>query len=114
VVSDPGVASAMAQAERVPNLVFDRIEDTCPRLFQPPRPVTEIYGESHTGYSWVRRYPGTNLALFMVNGSIKLVDGARGGQPDYLGTESDWARAPLPLVCTRHAELYHAKLLSAP
>jgi hypothetical protein len=113
VVSDPRVAAALAQAERVPNLVFDRIEDACPRLFQPRRPVTEVYGDAGTGYRWIRKYPGTNLALFMVDGSIKLVDGARGGQPDYLGTEGAWARAPLPLVCGRHDELYHAELASA-
>ena len=113
-VSTPGVAPALAQAEHVPNLVLDRIEDACPRLFQPPRPATEVYGDSHKGYRWIRKYPGTNLATFIVNGSIKLVDGARGGRPDDLGTESDWARAPLPLVCSRHGELYHAKLFSAP
>jgi hypothetical protein len=113
-VSDPEAAVALAQAERVPNLVFDRIEDACPRLFQPPRPMTEVYGDSHEGYRWIRKYPGTNLATFIIDDSIKLVDGARGGRPDDLGTESAWAKAPVPLVCSRRGESYHAKLLSAP
>ncbi len=112
VVSDPGVATPLARAESVPNLVFDRIEDACPRLFQPPRAVTEVYGDSEAGYSWIRKYPGTNLAISIVKGSIQLADGARGGRPDYLGGESDWAKAPLPLVCSRQHELYHAKLLA--
>jgi hypothetical protein len=111
VVSDPGAATALERAGRVPNLVLDRIEDACPRLFQPRRPVTATYGDSRTGYRWIRKYPSTNLTTFIDHGSVALVDGARGGRPRYLGHESDWAKAPLPLACGRHGELYYAKLM---
>lgn len=111
VVSDPAAATALEQAERVPNLVLDRIEDACPRLFQPRRPVTEAHGDGRAGYRWIRKYPGTNLSLLMVQGAAELVDGARGGRPDYLGSESDWAKSPLPIACGRHGALYYAHLI---
>lgn len=111
VVSDPGAATALEAAERVPNLVLDRVEDACPRLFQPQRPVTATYGDSLAGYRWIRKYPSTNLTIFIDHGSVALVDGARGGRPKYLGKESDWAKAPLPLACGRRGELYYAKLM---
>ncbi len=114
VVSDPGVATVLAQAQRIPNLVFDRIEDACPQLFQPRRPLTQAYGDSRAGYRWIRKYPGTNLSTFIVHDSVELVDGARGGRPDYLGSESDWARAPLPLTCGRSGERYYARMRAPP
>jgi hypothetical protein len=114
VVSDPGAATALEQAERVPNLVLDRVEDACPRLFQPQRPLTTIYGDGHTGYRWIRKYPSTNLTTFIDHGLVALVDGARGGRPRYLGRASDWAKSPLPLACGRHGELYYAHLSPSP
>lgn len=114
VVSDPGAATILEQAEQVPNLVFDRIEDACPGLFQPRRPLTEAYGDRQAGYRWIRKYPGTNLSTFIVHGSVELVDGARGGRAAYLGSESAWARSPLPLACGRHGELYYAHLIRSP
>lgn len=109
VVHDTESRVALANAERVPDLVFARIEDACPRLFQPRRPVTQVYGDSRSGYIWMRKYPSTNLTMLIVRGETKLVDGVRGGLPNYLGSESDWAKSALPLVCGRRGEFYYAR-----
>ncbi len=111
VVRDPTIRSALTEAERGPNLVLDRLEDACPQLFRPRRPLTEVYGSERTGYRWIRKYPTTNLAAVIVGGSVELVDGVRGGQPGYLGGESAWEQAPLPLTCGRSGDFYYAKLL---
>jgi hypothetical protein len=113
VVQDPGSRLALANAEREPDLVFDRMEDECPLLFQPPRPVTEAYGDSQHGYIWMRIYPGSNLTALISEGSLRVVDGARGGRADVLGSESDWAKGSVQLACGRHGELYYAKAVSS-
>lgn len=113
VVSDPGSRVALADAERGPNLVFDRVEDACPQLFQPSRPMTQAFGNGKTGYVWLRKYTSTNLALAIVGGSVRLADGVRGGQPEYLGRESAWEKAPLALACERRGASYRAWLTSS-
>lgn len=113
VVPDPAARLALAAAEREPDLVFNRMENECPRLFQPPHPVTEIFGDSRRGYVWMRKYPGTNLTAVLSQGSLRLVNGTRGGRPLNLGSESDWVRGPVPLACGREGELYHARVSSS-
>lgn len=112
VVRDPGSGLALARAEREPDLVFDRMEAECPGIFLPPHPVTEAYGDSRSGYLWMRKYSGTGLAALIRDGSLKFVDGTRGGLPDPLGAESEWARAPVPLACGRRDEHYFARPVS--
>jgi hypothetical protein len=113
VVMDPGSRLALAAVEREPNLVFDRMENECPQLFQPPRPVTEAYGDSHHGYLWMRKYPGTNVTAVLSDGALRLADGARGGHPMPLGREGDWLKGPVPLECARRGGSYYAKPISA-
>ena len=113
VVPDPAAALALANAEREPNLVFDRMEDECPRLFQPPRPVTKVFGDGHGGHIWAREYPVTDLTALLSGGLLRVADGLRGGRPDMLGRESDWARAPVPLACGREGEHFHARVVSS-
>jgi hypothetical protein len=113
VVPDQDSRVALANAQREPDLVFDRMEDECPRLFQPPRVVTEAYGDSRHGYVWMRKYSGSSLTAFIGEGSLTLVDGARGGAPEVLGSESDWAKGLVRLACGRHGELYFAKAVSS-
>lgn len=113
VVHDPAARLALAAAEREPDLVFNRMEKECPRLFQPPHPVTEIFGDNRRGYLWMRKYPGTNLSAVLSHGSLRLVDGARGGRPLNLGSETDWARGPVPITCGREGELYYARVASS-
>jgi hypothetical protein len=109
----PGSRVALASAEREPNLVFDRMEDECPRLFQPPRPATEAYGDRHSGYLWIRKYLSTNLTALVGHGVLTFVDGTRGGRPDILGRESDWAKGTVPLECGRRGGHYYAKVVSS-
>lgn len=111
VVRDAKRQAALAISQREPNLVFERVEDACPLLFEPRRPVTQAYGDSRSGYLWMRKYPDTNLTLLIARNSIKLVDGVRGGQPEYLGTETEWAKAALPLICGRRGQSYFARKL---
>jgi hypothetical protein len=106
VVPDPGAALALTAAEREPDLVFDRMENECPQLFQPPHPVTQVYGETRKGHIWLRKYPGTNVTALLRDGYLRLVDGARGGRPVDLGTASSWAKAPVPFACGGRRKLY--------
>jgi hypothetical protein len=112
VVPDPASRVALANAEREPNLIFNRMEDECPQLFQPLRPLTKVYGDGHGGHIWAREYPVTDLTALLSGGYLRIADGLRGGRPDILGTESDWARAPVPLVCGRHGEHFYAQMTS--
>lgn len=113
VVPDPGSRIALADAEREPDIIFDRMEKECPRLFQPGRPVTRVFDDGNGGYLWSREYLSTNLSAVISNGSLRLVDGTRGGPPDMLGSESDWAKASVPIACGRHGEHFYAKVVSA-
>lgn len=108
-VPDSGARSALASTEREPNLVFDRMENECPGLFQPSRPVTEVYGGGNGGYLWIRKYEGTGLTALIRDGSLRLVDGTKGGRPYLLGSESDWAKGAVPLSCGRREGRYYAK-----
>ena len=113
VVPDPSSRLALAAAEREPDLVFGRMESECPWIFQPPRPVTQVYGDSRSGYIWMRKFPGTDLTAVISGGALRLVDGTRGGRPDWLGSESDWARALPRLACWRQGERYRARVVSS-
>jgi len=97
--------------ERVANVVFDHLERACPKLFQPAGPVTLDYGDALQGYGWMRRYQNTDLTVVITGGIVELFDPLRGGGAQvYLGHESDWEKAVLPLACWRHDERYHAAL----
>ena len=113
VVADPASRRALAAAEREPDLVFERMESECPRLFQPPRPVSQVYGDSRSGYLWLRKYPGTGLTAVIMKGTLKLVDGTRGGRAAVIGNESDWARGAVRLACGRLGEHYYARIVSS-
>ena len=101
VVKGPGRSPELMDAERSADMVFDRLEDECPELLRPKRLATEVWGDPHAGYTWIRKYGSTNLVALIVHGSLELVDGARGGQPAALGRESDWLQRPQPLTCGR-------------
>lgn len=110
-VPDPASRRALAAAEREPDLVFERMESECPRLFQPLRPMTQVYGDSRRGYLWLRKYPGTGLTAIVMEGVLKLVDGTRGGRAAVIGSESDWARGAVRLACGRQGEHYYARVV---
>jgi hypothetical protein len=98
---------------REPNLVFDRMEDECPLLFRPSRWVTEVYGDAQHGYIWMRKYGSSNLTALIDGAFLDVADGARGGRPEVLGSESDWAKGRVQLACGRHGGRYYAKAVSS-
>ncbi len=51
LITDPGDHAALAASRAAADLVLDRVEDACPKLFQPRRTVTE-----HGGSRWQRLY----------------------------------------------------------
>ena len=76
--------------------VFDRIEATCPNLFQPPRPVTE-----QTPH-WRRLYNmGSEIQLWIEDGRILYLAPTLGGDAIDIGTVADWMEHPQPIDCSR-------------
>lgn len=112
VVPDDIPHTALFAGDRVADVVFNRLEDACPQLFQPRRPVTEDYGDERTGYYWMRRYASTGLAVMITHGALKFFDPVRGGSPGSLGRETDWENAPPRLLCGRRDERYYAQVVS--
>jgi len=108
IVPDDTDRSAMIARERAVDLVFDHLEDACPELFQPRRLHTE-----HDGEYWRRLYMNTDLLASVSHGSVMALNPLRGGPTIYLGHESDWAKAPLPLVCGRRNGRYFATVPGA-
>lgn len=106
-VTDDSDHSLEVAREGAVDRVFAHLEDACPQLFQP----RGLVSEHTTGSSWRRRYVNTDLQAWVNGGEVKFFDLLRGDDPVYLGRESDWARAPLPLVCGRHDGHYFARVL---
>jgi hypothetical protein len=98
--------SAQMPARRDADLALDHIEDACPELFQPRRPRTEYSGDGG-----LRRYAGTDLNAWVSHGSVKFLQPSIGGDVVYLGRESDWTKAPVPVRCGRRNGRYFANLL---
>lgn len=92
----PEEALNYADGVRAVALVFDNVEQACPNLFHPPRPVTE-----QMNY-WVRRYAmGTEMQLWIEDGIVKYFNPTRGGDPIEIGAASDWAKGPQPIDCSK-------------
>jgi len=108
IVPDDSDRLAIIDRERAVDLVFDHLEDACPELFQPRRLRTEHYGEY-----WRRLYMNTDLVASVSHGSVMFLNPLRGGPTIYLGRESDWVKAPLPLACGRRNGRYFARVLEA-
>jgi hypothetical protein len=95
----------IAAIQRSKDLVLDRLEDACPKLFQPRRPFTE-----YNGSVWARRYPNTDLSAWVSHGGVKFIQGIRGAEQVYVGSETDWTASPQHLDCGRRNEVYYATL----
>ena len=108
VVSDPEAYERMMTEQAHYDAALDNLEDACPQLFEPRRPLTE-----HSGQEWKRLYMNTDLTAWIVNGEVRFNDSIRADQPVYLGRASDWEKAPLPLVCGRRDSHYFARLAPA-
>ncbi|HVE48995.1 MAG TPA: hypothetical protein VNG69_05165 [Casimicrobiaceae bacterium] len=76
-------------------LLFDRVEDTCPKLFFPPRPVTQEF------HYWSRAYQlGSEMQLFIDEGRIKYFSYMKGGDAIDIGSVEEWRKAPQSIDCT--------------
>lgn len=98
--------SALVARRRAVDLVFDRLEDSCPKLFQPRRLVTV-----HFGNAWRRLYGATDIVAWISNGRVKFSDQIRPSGVVDLGSESDWMKAPMRLDCGRRDGVYFAHVL---
>jgi hypothetical protein len=107
LVPDHSDHTADLALERTANLALDRLEDACPELFQPRRVPTGRYG-----HMWRRLYINTDLIAWVSRGELKFFDPVRGDDIVYLGSENDWARAPLRLACGRRGGHSFASLLN--
>jgi hypothetical protein len=107
IVPDDSDRSAEIARERAVDLVFDRVEDACPALFQPRRLRTERDRDV-----WHRLYVNTDIVLLSSHGSVKFMNPPR-APTVYLGLESEWAKAPLRLACGRRNDRYFADVLKS-
>jgi hypothetical protein len=110
VVANNADNSAEMSARKAVDVVFNRLEDACPDLFQPPRLQTE-----HINDIWLRTYQSTDLTAFIERGQLEFVDPTRGGHRNiHVGSESAWAKARVPVECGRRHGVYFAVVRSAP
>jgi hypothetical protein len=106
VAPDHTERAALIARQRAVDVVFDRLEDACPDLFQPRRTHSD-----RLDTAWVRRYANTDLMAMISNGEVKFVHPIRGDDAVLVGKESEWSHAPLRLVCRRHDGHYFAQVL---
>jgi Glycosyltransferase family 87 len=104
VAPDKTDYSAQVMQHRDIDLALDHLEDACPALFQPRRPRTEYSGEGG-----LRRYIGSDMLAWVSNGRVKFLQPMLGGEVAYLGTENEWAKAPIQLQCGRRNGRYFAR-----
>lgn len=111
LVTDPADQAVESAGRRAVDVVFDRLEDACPALFHPRRPVTEDYSTERYGRVWARRYPDTGLLALVGGGVVQVADRNRAGPAMFAGRESSWAGSPPRLECWRRDERYHIRIV---
>lgn len=77
-------------------LILDRLEDACPALFQPRRPLIE-----YRNHRWQRVYLNTDIWAWVSRGYVKFYNPVTGDGPIFVGSEKEWLAAPLTLTCGR-------------
>ncbi len=110
VVPDTTNRPDMTGSANRANLIFDQLEDACPLLFQPARPVTVYYGDKDGDNIWARRYLNTNLTVWVGSGWVHFIDPTRGGPAQYIGSVRDFEKGTPQITCSRQDERYYAKL----
>jgi hypothetical protein len=106
LVQDPAHEDASIFKARAPNLALDRLEDACPALFQPRRPLTYVAGNAAHGYRWARQYANTNDLAWVSDGRVKYQE-LIGRRPERdVGSVLAWGKAPLRIPCESRAELH--------
>lgn len=90
--------SALAYARDVGpiDMIFDRVEATCPNLFHPARPLSEQYPK------WARLYNmGSEVQLWIEGGRVLYSSPSRGGGPVDIGSVQAWMESAQPFDCSR-------------
>jgi hypothetical protein len=105
IVVDTADRSAELAQQHDADIILDRLEDACPKLFQPRRALTE-----RRGRAWIRHYFNTDVWGWVSQGGVKFYQANSGIFRTWVGSESDWARAPLQLSCGRRDNIYFAKV----
>ena len=96
VVAAPERAREYADAVAAIDPVFDRIEDACPNLFHPRRPVTEFLPFAVRLYNM-----GSEAQLWVQDGTVRYFVPFLGGEPVVIGTFDAWKQGHQPFDCTR-------------
>jgi hypothetical protein len=110
VPEDPAAlhSGVRARQRAAADLVLDRLEDACPKLFQPRRLLTE-----HIGSHWQRFYMNTDLIAWVSRGEVRFQDLLRNDGLGYLGRESDWTEGSSRLACGRRDGHYFARVIGS-
>jgi hypothetical protein len=91
--------------QQAADLALDHLEDACPGLFQPARPVDTFTGDRTHGYLFARRYSNTGFIAWVVRGSVTFVNRIDGREQD-AGSQSLWEAAPPRVSCGREGSGY--------
>lgn len=91
--------------QQAADLALDHLEDACPALFQPARPVDTFTGDRGRGYLFARRYSNTGMMAFVAHGAVMFVQRIDGREKD-AGSEDIWASAPPRVSCGREGTGY--------
>lgn len=91
-----------APGQRAADLAFDHLEEACPALFQPPRPLDRLAGDALHGYVFSRPYSNTEILAWIAKGRVNYQKFIGGSQRS-AGYEREWDKAPLPVDCGRAA-----------
>jgi hypothetical protein len=106
LVPDTRNPSAIIARRHAVDIVFDRLEDACPRLFSPSRMFTV-----HEGDIWRRSYAGSDISAWINRGRVKVQNFMRPTGIIDIGAESDWAKGPVQLECGSHNGVYFVHTL---
>ncbi len=110
VVPDAGALAGLAAGKHKAERTLDRLEDACPALFQPARPLTQYFGHAGHEQIWSRRYLNTNLTAWVTRGWVAFIDPLRGGGAQYISPEAEFDNPQLRLKCGRRDERYFVRV----
>lgn len=110
VIADTQAHTALFAGDRQADVVFNYLEQACPQVLQPRRPMTEDYGVEGQSVYRVRRYDNTSVAVLIAGGEVRFFDPLQGGAPTDLGQETAWIKSPPPVVCGRRHGRYYVSV----